>query len=136
VKISVWLVTRERETWITSAELLLLGVILLLPTSPMVRMLFGLPLLAHVGYKALTSLPMGLVPGRPERGQHRRHYDLRARVVRFLDEVKRVEDFAQRAELAEVPDDEVKEFLFAAQRRVMAAARDVAKQTGQGVVRA
>ncbi len=136
MKISVWLVTRERETWITSAELLVLGVILLSPTGPLVRMLFGLPLLTHVGYKALTSLPMGLVPGRPERGQHRRHYDLRARVVRFLDEVKRVEDFAQRAELAEVPDDEVKEFLFVAQRRVMAAAREVAKQTGQGVVRA
>ena len=136
MKISVWLVTRERETWITSAEILCLGFVLVVPAPLLVRLLLGYPLLAHVGYKALTSLPMGRVPRRPERGQPRRHYDLRARVVRFLDEVKRVEDYANRAELAELPEHEVKEFLFVAQRRVMAAAREVAKHTGQSVIRA
>jgi hypothetical protein len=136
VKVSVWLVTRERTTWITAAEILALGLALVTPSGAGVRMLFGLPLLVHIGYKALTSLPMGSVPGRPERGQPRRHYDLRARVVRFLDEVKRVEEYAHRAEVANLPRREVDEVLFSGQRRVMAAAKEVAKQTGKLVVRA
>jgi len=136
VKVRVWLVTRERTTWISAAEILGLGIVLLSPSGPGIRILFGLPLLAHIGYKALTSLPMGSVPGRPEGKPPRRHYDLRARVVRFLDEVKRVEDYAHRAELSGLPEGEVQEFLFTGQRRVMAAAKEVAKQTGRTVVRA
>jgi len=136
VRFSVWLVTRERDTWVTAAEILLLGLVLLVPSGAAVRIIFGLPLLVHVGYRALTSLPMGKVPGRPERGQPRRHYDLRLRVVRFLDEVKRVEDYAQRAELSSLSDREVDEFLFTGQRRVMAAAKEVAKETGRSVIRA
>lgn len=136
MKVSVWLTTREPTAWITAAEVLGLGIVLLTPSGPGGRMLFGLPLLVHVGYKALTSLPMGSVPRRPEGGQPRRHYDLRARVVRFLDEVKRVEDYAQHAELSGLPKREVDEFLFTGQRRVMAAAKEVAKQTGRQVIRA
>jgi hypothetical protein len=131
VKISVWLVTRERNTWITAAEMLALGLVLLMDAGTTVRLLFGVPLLLHVGYKAMTSLPMGLVPGRPERGQHRRRYDLRARVVRFLDEVKRAEDFMHHAEVAGMPDDEVEQRLFAARRRAMAAAQEVVRATGR-----
>lgn len=136
MKVRVWLATRERVTWFTAAEILGLGILLLAPSGPGVRMLFGLPLLVHIGYKALTSLPMGSVPGRPERGQSRRHYDLRARVVRFLDEVKRVEDYAHHAELSGLPRRDFEEFLFTGQRRVMAAAKEVAKQTGRQVIRA
>lgn len=136
MKVSVWLATWERATWTTAVEILGLGIVLLTPSGPGVRMLFGLPLLVHVGYKALTGLPMGAVPRRPEGGQPRRHYDLRARVVRFLSEVKRVEDYAHRAELSGLPRREVEEFLFTGQRRVMAAAKEVAKQTGKQVIRA
>jgi hypothetical protein len=131
LKVSVWLVTRERATWITAAEILVLGVVLLAASSPTVRLLIGLPLLVHLGYKALTSLPMGSVPGRPETGQPRRNYDLRLRIVRFLDEVRRVEDYAQQAEVAGWRDRDVQEYLFTGQRRVMAAAREVAKETGR-----
>jgi hypothetical protein len=130
------LATRERETWSTAAEIFGLGLLLVSGTSVVVRLVFGLPLLAHVGYKALTSLPMGLVPGRPERGQVRRHYDLRACVKRFLDEVKMAESFAQRAELADLPKEEVDDFLYKANQRVMHAAREVAKHTGREVARA
>lgn len=136
MRIRVWLATRERESWITAAEVLLLGIVLITPSGPAVRLLFGMPLLIHVGYKALTSLPMGSVPARPARGQPRRHYDLRARVVRFLDEVKRAEDYAQQAEVAGLPDLEVKEQLFTAQQRVMSAARAVAKESGRYAIRA
>lgn len=136
MKISVWMATRERETWITTVEVFGLGLLLLTATSPLVRLVLGLPLLVHVGYKALTSLPMGQVPGRPERGQMRRRYDLRARVVRFLEEVKMAESFAERAELASLPKRDVDEFLFRAHRRVMQAAKEVAKETGREVVRA
>lgn len=136
MKISVWMATRERETWITMAEVFGLGLLLLTGAGPLVRLVFGLPLLVHVGYKALTGLPMGQVPCRPERGQMRRRYDLRARVVRFLEEVKMAESFAGRAELSSLPKEEVDEFLFKAHRRVMYAAKEVANQAGREVVRA
>jgi len=136
VKVTVWLLTRERETWITGVEVLLLGIVLIVPSNVLVRLLFGIPLLVHVGYRALTSLPMGSVPGRPPRGQQRRRYDLRVRVVRFLEEVKRLEDYAQQAEVAQLPEREVREVMFTGQQRVMAAARQVARQTGQTVIRA
>lgn len=135
MKVSVWLVTREREAWITAAEILLLGLVLLV-SGTFVRLLFGLPLLVHLGYKALTSLPMGAVPGRPPGRPARRHLDLRARVVRFLDEVRRVENYAEQAELARLPKREVQAHLFAAQRRVMEAAREVAKESGRPAIRA
>jgi len=125
--------TRERETWTTAAAVLGLGLILTAAPGALVRLLVGLPLLVHVGYRALTSLPMGAVPRRPERGQSRRHYDLRARVVRFLDEVRRAEDFAERARTGGSAASEVERQLWAAQNRVMSAATEVAKATGQMV---
>lgn len=130
------MVTREPGTWATAAEIFALGVVLLAVDGAGIRFLFGLPLLVHIGYKALTGLPMGRVPGRPERGQPRRHYDLRSRIVRFMDEVKRVENYARRAEVAGVPEPEVREYLLVAQKRVMAAAREVAKETGRRAVQA
>jgi len=124
--------TRERGTWITAAEVIGLGLVLFTAPGPVIRLLFGLPLLVRLGYKALTSLPMGSIPGRPEGAkQERRRYDLRARVVVFLDEVRRAEDFAQQARVAGWPKGEVEDYLRSAQRRVVNAAAQVVKVTGR-----
>lgn len=131
MKISIWLATMDRRTWITSAELLTLFGIMWTAPGAVVRLFVGIPLLAHVGYQALTSLPMGIVPRRPEGGQPRRHYTLRERIVRFLDEVRRVEDYADRARMAGLDEKEVDENLRAAQRRVMTAAAAVAQAIGR-----
>ena len=131
MRITVWMITRERRTWVTAAELLVLGLIVLSAPAAPVRLLIGLPIVVHLGYQALTSLPLGLVPRRREGGVHRRRYDLRARVVRFLDEVKRVEDYADRARISGLKDDDVEEYLHLAQRRVMTAAAAVAHATGR-----
>lgn len=131
MRITVWLATRERDTWITGAEVLGLALILWAGPVGWIRLLVGLPLLAHVGYRAVTSLPMGAVPRRPERGQARHHYDLRARVVRFLDEVRRAEDFADRARVGGSCESDLKQQLWAARKRVMGAAAEVAKATGR-----
>jgi hypothetical protein len=133
MRITIWMASRERETWITAAEILALGLILAAGPGAALRLLVGLPLLAHVGYRALTSLPMGAVPRRPERGPARRHYDLRVRVVRFLDEVRRAEDFAERSRVGGSAAGEVEKQLWEAQKRVMAAAAEVAKATGRCV---
>ncbi|MDH3207085.1 MAG: hypothetical protein OEO79_10755 [Gemmatimonadota bacterium] len=131
MRITVWLAARERDTWVTGAEALALALILWTGPGGLVRLGIGLPLLAHIAYRALTSLPMGAVPRRPERGQARSHYDLRARIVRFLDEVRRAEDFAQRARVGGSSKAELEQQLWAAQQRVMLAATEVAKATGQ-----
>ena len=64
MRITVWLVTRDRASWIVAGEVVLLT-LLLSTGSPALRVWLGLPLLAHLGYRALTSLPIGQVPGRP-----------------------------------------------------------------------
>ena len=54
-----------------------------------------LPVLGHLGYRALTSLPIGQVPGRPAgMARQRRNLQLRTRVVAFLNEVRRAESYA------------------------------------------
>lgn len=131
MRITVWLMSRERRTWLTAAEISVLGLIVVGAPGAPVRLLIGLPIVAHLGYQALTSLPMGLVPRRKEGGLHRRRYDLRARVVRFLDEVKRVEDYADRARISGLPEADVEQYLNGAQRRVMTAAAAVAQATGR-----
>lgn len=131
MRITVWMLTRERRTWLTAAEILVSGLILLIAPAAPVRLLIGLPIVVHLGYQALTSLPLGLVPGRKDGGVRRRRYDLRARVVRFLDEVKRVEDYADRARIAGLSEHDVEEYLNVAQRRVMTAAAVVAQATGR-----
>lgn len=131
MKVSVWMATRERRTWLTASEILTLGLILVTGAAAPVRLLIGLPIVLHLGYLALTSLPMGAVPRRKEGGMPRRRYDLRARVTRFLDEVKRTEDYVGRARFAGMPDGEVDDYLYSAQRRVMTAAAAVAQASGR-----
>jgi hypothetical protein len=127
IKIRIWLVTRERETWITGAEILALGLLLVAGPGSLIRLGVGLPLLVHLGYTALTSLPMGKVPGRPEKGQLRRNLDLRSRTVLFLSEVRRLDDYAQRARDQRWPRSEVEKYLHPLESRMMAAAAEVAK---------
>lgn len=132
IKIKVWLVTRERATWITGAEILGLALVLFAGPGTAIRIVVGLPLLVLLGYTALTSLPMGAIPSRPTGlTQQRRNQDLRSRVVGFLNEVRRLEQYAHRAKTAGWPQSEVKDNLRSAQTRMMAAAAQVVKVTGR-----
>jgi len=136
MKITVWLMTRERTVWVAAAEALALASLILTAPESTVARLAGLALLTHLAYRALTGLPMGAIPGRPEGSRKERvNQDLRTRVVGFLSEVRSIEAYTHRAQLAGRPDGEVKANVRAAQRRMMAAAAEVAKATGRfGVV--
>ena len=131
MKITVWLLTRERATWITGAETL--GILLVVLTAPgFLTRLVAVGLLAHVSYKALTSLPMGLVPGRPDGVKAiRRNQDLRSRVVGFLNEIRRTEDYAHQATVGGRPHADLERDLAWARKRMMAAAAEVAKAAGR-----
>lgn len=131
MKITVWLLTRERATWITGAETL--GILLVVLTAPgVLTRLVAVALLAHVSYKALTSLPMGLVPGRPDGTKAiRRNQDLRTRVVGFLNEMRRAEDYAHQATVGGRPRAEFERDMAWARKRMMAAAAEVAKTAGR-----
>jgi hypothetical protein len=131
MKITVWLLTRERATWITGAEAL--GIFLVVLTAPgVLTRLVAVGLLAHVSYKALTSLPMGQVPGRPDGTKAiRRNQDLRSRVVGFLNEMRRAEDFAHQVDMGGRPRADVERHLAWARQRMMAAAAEVAKAAGR-----
>lgn len=131
MKITVWLATRDRTTWISIAEVLVLGAVLVAVPSMLVRTI-GFALLAHLGYVAMTSLPIGAIPGRPASARrHRRNQDLRSCVVGFLNEIRRVEDFAQRARDGGLPAAEVERHLQAASLRIMSAASGVVKAVGR-----
>ena len=129
VKIRVWLVTRERSAWIAAAEIVAMFVLLTLAVESALVQLLGFGLLAHVGYTAVTGLPMGQVPGRPPGGHPRRNLDLRAQVVGFLREVRRVDEYAQRARVSGLPADQVEASLRAGEQRLLAAAVKVARVT-------
>jgi hypothetical protein len=131
MKITVWLLTRERATWITGVETL--GILLVVLTAPgVIARLVAVALLAHVSYRALTSLPMGQVPGRPDGAKAiRRNQDLRSRVVGFLNEMRRAEDFAHQVDLGGRPRADVEKHLAWARQRMMAAAAEVAKAAGR-----
>ena len=129
MKIRIWLVTRERSTWIAAGELAVIAVLFALSVESALVQLFGFGLLAHLGYMAMTGLPMGQVPGRPAGGQPRRNLDLRAQVVAFLREVRRVDEYAQRAKISGLPPDQVEASLRVGEQRLMAAAAKVARVT-------
>lgn len=131
MKISVWLFTRERAVWVVAAESLALAYVLVTGPGPVLRLLVGLPLLVHLGYTAMTAVPIGMIPGRPEDAQERRNQDLRSWVVRFLNEVKELEDYMWRARTAEWTAEEVDRKLSAGRKRVMAAATEVSRAVGQ-----
>jgi hypothetical protein len=131
MKITVWMLTRERDTWVTGTESL--GLLLVVLTAPGVfTRLAGVLLLTHLSYKALTSLPMGKVPTRPESSKAvRRNQDLRTRVVGFLNEMKRAEDYAHQAAVAQRPNHEFERDMAWAKKRMMAAAAEVVKAAGR-----
>lgn len=130
MKITVWLGSRERATWIALSETLML-VYLMWHPNVLFRLIVGLPLLLHLGYTGMTSLPMGMIPRRPEGSkQERRNQDLRSWVVRFLNEVKEIEDYMWRARSSDSAPAEVSEKLRLGRQRVMAAAAEVAKAVG------
>jgi hypothetical protein len=131
MKLRIWLLTRDRHTWVTGAEVLVLSAVLV-GGSDTLRLLFGFPLLIHVGYRALTSVPLGQIPGRPEWAkQVRRNQDLRSRVVGFLNEMRRVEDIAHRGRISGETKAHVAKDLMLAKQRMMAAATEVVKAAGR-----
>jgi hypothetical protein len=134
MNIRIWLVTRERSAWVAAAEVLALAVLLTLTTGSALVQLLGLGLLAHLGYTAMTGLPMGRVPGRPPGRQPRRNLDLRAQVGVFLHEVRRVDEFAQRAQVGRLPAGQVEAGLRAGEQRLLAAAAKVAQVTRRRIV--
>ena len=127
MKITIWLAARDRWTWIAGAETLGLALILVIGIDSWMVRLLGVALLAHLGYSAVTSLPMGEVPRRPPTGQHRRNLELRASVTTFLREVRRLEEYAQRARLSGWSRTEIEANLDAAERKMAAVASEVAK---------
>ena len=134
VKRTVWLARLDRATWIASAEAAVLGLILVSGPGKWVRLLIGVPVLVHLAYTTMTSLPMGQIATRPEGvNRVRQNQDLRTCVVGFLNEVRRVEDYANRARTAGLPTEAVDQSLERGQRRIMVAAKQVAKFTGQAV---
>jgi hypothetical protein len=98
-------------------------------------LLLGVPVLAHLGWSALTSVPVGAVPGPPPGiGERRRNHHLRYRVVAFLNEVQRVEDFMQGAKSAGLSRHEVERNLRSAEHRLRSTAAEVVKVVGQAGV--
>jgi hypothetical protein len=131
MKLRIWLVTWDRETWFTGAEITALGLLLVAGTDNL-RTMLGLPLLAHLGYRALTSVPLGRIPGPPEGAkQTRQNQDLRSRVVGFLNEMRRVEDIAHQGQLGNQTSKIVERDLLYAKKRMMAAANEVVRAAGQ-----
>ncbi len=132
MKITVWLARMHRATWIVAAEASVLGLILLAGPGKWVRLVVGVPVLVHLGYTAMTSLPFGELPKKPSDARVRRNQDLRSHVIGFLNEVRRLEEYVQQARTAGLPTDQVEQSKQVGHRRIMAAAARVSQVTGRG----
>ena len=133
MKVTVWLATRDRETWIALAEILVLAVLLTVAVQSFIAQAMGFAILAHLGYTAMTGLPIRAIPGRPPGGQPRRNLDLRAQIAAFLREVRRVDAHSQRALITGLTKTEIDAQLRQGEQRVMAAAVRVARETRRPV---
>lgn len=112
-----------------------MGLVLILSPGGWMALLVGVPVLGHLGWSALTSVPVGAVPGPPPGiSERRRNHHLRYRVVGFLNEVQRVEEFVQGAKAAGLPRHEVERSLRSAEHRLRSTAAEVVKVLGQAGV--
>lgn len=118
--------------WVTVTEVLVLSLVLLTAPGMIVRLVVGLPIVVHLGWTALTSVPLGAVPGPPTgAGERRRNYQLRYRVVAFLNEVQRVEKYVQEAQAIGLSREEMEKNLRVAEKRIRATAAEVVDMTGR-----
>lgn len=131
MKFSVWISTREPRTWAMLSETIVLGALLALPAEATIRLVVGLPLLAHLAWSALTSLPAGTIPGRADGAEVRSNHHLRSRVVTFLTEVQRMEKYMRDARAAGLPTSEVRKNLQWADTRLQATTAEVVKALGR-----
>jgi hypothetical protein len=121
-----------QRTWLTLLEAGAIAALLLLAPAPALRVLLGLPLLAHLAWTVLTSVPVGRIPGPPPGvGERRRNHRLRYRVVEFLREVKRLEAYARRAPEAKVPRAEVDREFKATEERLRHIVSEILRVAGQ-----
>jgi hypothetical protein len=112
-----------------------LGAVLVAASGGSLALLVGGPILLHLGWSALTSVPVGAVPGPPPGlGERRRNHHLRYRVVAFLNEVQRVEEFVQSSKSAGLPRHQVEKNLRSAEHRLRSTAAEVVKVVGQAGV--
>lgn len=122
----------ERRTWIALAETVALVGLILFFRDTLVLLALGLPLVAHLAWTAVTSVPVGQIPGPPPGiGERRRNHLLRYQVVAFLDQVQRVETFAEKANTAGKPRPDLERELSVAGRRLQAIASDIVKVAGR-----
>jgi hypothetical protein len=122
----------ERGTMITIAEVAVLVVLLLLDAPSTARILVGIPLVLHLGWSAVTSLPIGRVPGPPPGvGERRRKHLLRYQVVAFLDYVQKVESLVEERNGSTKPRRSVERELEAAEHRLKEIAGDIVKVAGR-----
>lgn len=125
----------EHRTWITTAEILALIAILLIAPSTLLRVLLGIPIVLHLGWSVLTSVPVGGFPGPPPGvGERRRNHRLRYRVVEFLREVKRLEAFARQTNGRGGADPLVEKNLRGAEQRLRDIVAEIIRVAGQSGV--
>lgn len=123
------------RTALTVLEVLALAAVLLLAPSPALRVVLGLPLILHLGWRVISSVPVGGIPGPPPGvGERRRNHRLRYRVVEFLREVKRIEAYARQAGDGAVAPREVESNLRGAERRLHDIIGEMIRVAGQAGV--
>ena len=131
MKLSIWLRTRDQDTWIVTIEAVLIGFVLLVEPSPYARLL-AVALLGHLAWVTTDLLRMTR-NGRSRAGSRavRANHELRTHVIHFLREIKRVEAFRRRAAASPLSSEQVNERIVAAQLQILTAASKAAKVVGR-----
>ena len=129
---TAWAAGRERSTWIAAAEILGIGLLLLVAPHSVVGRLFAVLLLSHLGYAALSRGSARVSSGSGERVGDQSASgakDRPATLVRFLNDVRGAEAFLRHSRDSGLQRSEVEQRLRAAQRDLTEAADQVRRVT-------
>jgi hypothetical protein len=129
---TVWATKRERSTWVAAAEILGIGLLVLMAPHSVVGRVLAVLLLSHLGYTALTGQGRRVSGATGERVGDQSALAGKSRpptLVRFLNEVRGAEAFLLHSRDSGLQRTEVEQKLRAAQRELSEAAEQVRRVT-------
>lgn len=132
MSVTTWAAAKHGSTWVVAAEVLCIGLLLLMAPQSLLGRIVAVFLLSHLGYTALAGMASGASSASQQEIRHAPSapvVDRPATLVRFINEVRRVDAFVQHSADSGLQRSEVEPKLREAQRQLSEAADEVLRVT-------
>jgi hypothetical protein len=128
MSVTTWAAAKHGSTWVVAAEIpevLCIGLLLLMAPESLLGRMIAVVLLSHLGYTALAGMTSGASSASRQEVRHAPSAPVvhrPATLVRFINEVRRVDAFVQHSADSGLQRSEVEPKLREAQRQLSEAA--------------